>query len=71
MIQLTMLSLFSQKIAKVGLTVIAGIGSTLLLSNPLYAATLGTNLIVNPNAEEGLGNGVGNIVGDEIPAIPG
>ncbi|BAY24195.1 hypothetical protein NIES2100_39880 [Calothrix sp. NIES-2100] len=66
-----MLSLVSQKIAKLGLTLIAGVGTTLVLCNPLYAATLGTNLIVNSDAEQGVGDGVGNAVGTDIPAIPG
>lgn len=65
-----MLSFFSQKIARVGLTVIAGIGFSILLSNPLYAATLGDNLIVNGDAEQGVGDGVGNAIGTDIPAIP-
>ncbi|OUL26156.1 PEP-CTERM sorting domain-containing protein [Nostoc sp. 106C] len=71
MSQLNILSFCSQKIAKVGLSVIAGVGSTLLLSNPLYAATLGNNLIVNGDAEQGVGDSVGNVVSPNIPVIPG
>ncbi|BAY09219.1 hypothetical protein [Calothrix sp. NIES-2098] len=71
MIQQTMLSAFSQKIAKLSLSLIAGFSATLLLSNPIYAATLGTNLIVNGDAEQGLGDGISNAVGTDIPAIPG
>lgn len=43
----------------------------LAMSTPLFAATLGQNLIVNGDAEQGVGDPVGNAVGTAIPAIPG
>lgn len=60
---------------KLTFSFIAGIASSLLLAHPSDAATLGQNLIVNGDAEQGLGdaigNAVGNAVGIDIPAIPG
>lgn len=41
------------------------------MSAPLFAATLGQNLIVNGDAEQGAGDPAGNAVGTDIPAIPG
>lgn len=62
---------FSQAMAKIGATLIAGIASSLLLSSPIYAATFNTNLIVNGDAEQGQGDPIGNAVGTDIPTIPG
>ncbi|MDZ8033514.1 PEP-CTERM sorting domain-containing protein [Nostoc sp. DedSLP04] len=62
---------FSQKIAKASITLIAGISSSILLTNPIHAATLGQNLIVNGDAEQGQGDPIGNAVGTDIPVIPG
>ncbi|MEH1903974.1 MAG: PEP-CTERM sorting domain-containing protein [Nostoc sp.] len=67
----TIFPFFSQAIAKIGTTLIAGIAFSLLLSNPIYAATFGTNLIVNGDAEQGKGDPIGNAVGAAIPFIPG
>lgn len=53
------------------IALLAGLSSSLVLSSPVYAASLGTNLIVNGDAEQGLGDSIGNAVGDDIPAIPG
>lgn len=57
--------------AKMCVTLIAGISSSLLLSSPIHAATIGQNLIVNGDAEQGSGDVVGNAVGADIPTIPG
>ncbi|QLE58341.1 PEP-CTERM sorting domain-containing protein [Nostoc sp. TCL26-01] len=56
---------------KVGISVIASIASSLLLTHSTYAATLGQNLIVNGDAEQGLGDPIGDAVGTNIPLIPG
>jgi hypothetical protein len=56
---------------KISVCLIAGLASTLILSHPTYAATLGQNLIVNGDAEQGLGDPVGDAVGADIPSIPG
>lgn len=61
----------SQKIAKPSIALIAGISSTILFAIPVYAATLGQNLIVNGDAEQGQGDAIGNAVGADIPFIPG
>ena len=53
------------------MTLVAGLSFSLLLSSPLHAATLGENLIVNGDAEQGNGDPVGNAIGSDIPAIPG
>jgi hypothetical protein len=53
------------------LSLIVGLASSLLLSYPTHAATLGQNLIVNGDAEQGLGDPIGNAVGADIPTIPG
>lgn len=42
-----------------------------MVSSPLSAATLGQNLILNGNAEQGNGDPIGNAVGADIPAISG
>lgn len=62
---------YFQIMAKMCITLIAGISSSLLLSSPIHAATIGHNLIVNGDAEQGIGDGVGNAVGADIPTIPG
>jgi hypothetical protein len=69
--KLTIFPFFSQAMAKIGTTLIAGVTFSLLLSNPIYAATFGTNLIVNGDAELGQGDPIGNAVGADIPTIPG
>ncbi|MEH2279691.1 MAG: PEP-CTERM sorting domain-containing protein [Nostoc sp.] len=69
--KLTIFPLFSQAMAKIGTTLTAGLIFSLLLSNPIYAVTFGTNLIVNGDAEQGQGDPVGNAVGADIPTIPG
>lgn len=53
-----------------GIPFLAGL-ACLAMSTPLSAATLGQNLIVNGDAEQGLGDPVGNAVGTAIPVIPG
>ncbi len=60
----------SQSIANISLTLILGTAFS-LLSSPLYAATIGENLIVNGDAEQGKGDPIGNAVGSDIPTIPG
>ena len=45
--------------------------STPVLAATTYTATLGQNLIVNGDAEQGLGDPVGDAVGADIPYIPG
>ncbi|MEH2161974.1 MAG: PEP-CTERM sorting domain-containing protein [Nostoc sp.] len=62
---------FSQKISKLSIALIAVISSSILLANPIHAATLGQNLIVNGDAEQGQGDPIGNGVGTDIPFIPG
>lgn len=69
--KLTIFPFFSQGMAKIGTTLIAGLAFSLLLSSPIYAATFGTNLIVNGDAEQGQGDPIGNAVGANIPTIPG
>lgn len=69
--QLNLQNTFENLIVKIGVTLIAGISSSLLLSSPLHAATLNKNLIVNGDAEQGQGDPIGNAVGASIPAIPG
>ncbi|MBW4595951.1 MAG: PEP-CTERM sorting domain-containing protein [Brasilonema angustatum HA4187-MV1] len=69
--KLTIFPFFSQAMAKIGTTLILGLASSLLLSDPIHAATLGTNLIVNGDAEQGQGDPIGNAVGADIPTIPG
>ncbi|MDF5712294.1 MAG: PEP-CTERM sorting domain-containing protein [Rhizonema sp. NSF051] len=61
----------SQAMTKIGATLTVGFASSLLLSSPIHAATLGTNLIVNGDAEQGQGDPIGNAVGTAIPTIPG
>ncbi|MEJ6482357.1 PEP-CTERM sorting domain-containing protein [Nostoc punctiforme UO1] len=61
----------SQKISKLSIALMAGISSSLLLANPIYADTLGQNLIINGDAEQGQGDPIGNAVGTDIPFIPG
>ncbi|AVH64412.1 PEP-CTERM sorting domain-containing protein [Nostoc sp. 'Peltigera membranacea cyanobiont' N6] len=67
----TIFPFFPQVMAKISTTLIAGLTFSLLLSNPIYAATFGTNLIVNGDAELGQGDPIGNAVGADIPTIPG
>jgi hypothetical protein len=55
---------------ELSLSLIAGLASSILLSQPTYAATLGQNLIINGDAEQGLADPIGNAVGVSIPAIP-
>lgn len=62
---------YSQKIAKAGAALIAGISLSLLFPNSTHAATLNQNLIVNGDAEQGQGDPIGNAVGTDIPVIPG
>ncbi|NEU72318.1 PEP-CTERM sorting domain-containing protein [Hassallia byssoidea VB512170] len=69
--QLKLQNTFENLIVKIGVTLIAGISSSLLLSSPIYAGTLNKNLIVNGDAEQGQGDPIGNAVGANIPAIPG
>lgn len=69
--QLNMTNKLDKFIVKIGVTLIAGLSSSLLLSSPLHAATLNQNLIVNGDAEQGQGDPIGNAVGANIPAIPG
>ncbi|MBD6614992.1 PEP-CTERM sorting domain-containing protein [Komarekiella sp. 'clone 1'] len=69
--KLNIFPFFSQAIVKISTTLIAGLASSLLLSSPIYAATFGTNLIVNGDAEQGQGDPIGNAVGADIPTIPG
>ncbi|WP_392531664.1 PEP-CTERM sorting domain-containing protein [Nostoc sp. C117] len=69
--KLAIFPLFSQVMAKIGTSSIAGLSFSLLLSSPIYAASFGTNLIVNGNAEQGQGDSIGNAVGADIPTIPG
>ncbi|MBH8551690.1 PEP-CTERM sorting domain-containing protein [Nostocaceae cyanobacterium CENA357] len=64
------LSSLSQKTTKVCFAIVAGIASTVVFSSPIHAATLGQNLIVNGDAEQGEGDPIGNAVGDDIPFIP-
>jgi hypothetical protein len=61
-------SLFRRKAAHIALA--TGL-AVLAMSNPLLAANLGQNLIVNGDAEQGSGDPVGNAIGSAIPAIPG
>ncbi|WP_427156890.1 PEP-CTERM sorting domain-containing protein [Aliinostoc sp. HNIBRCY26] len=56
---------------KISFSLIAGLASSILLSQSTHAATLGQNLIVNGDAEQGLGDSIGNAVGADIPLIPG
>ncbi|HLP90011.1 MAG TPA: PEP-CTERM sorting domain-containing protein [Nostocaceae cyanobacterium] len=56
---------------KIFLPVVAGLASSFLLSYSAHAATLGQNLIVNGDAEQGSGDPIGNAVGADIPTIPG
>lgn len=56
---------------KLHLPLVAGLASSFILSQPTHAAMLGQNLIVNGNAEQGLGDFIGNAVGADIPAISG
>ncbi|BCL39022.1 PEP-CTERM sorting domain-containing protein [Nostoc sp. MS1] len=56
---------------KLSLYLIAGLASSLVISHPTQAATLGKNLIVNGDAEQGQGDPIGNAVGTDIPNIPG
>lgn len=67
----TTLQTVSQKMNKLCLSLIGGLAFSLLLSQPTHAATLGQNLIVNGDAEQGLGDSIGNAVGADIPLIPG
>ncbi|MGH1393154.1 MAG: PEP-CTERM sorting domain-containing protein [Trichormus sp.] len=67
----TTLQTVSQNMNKLCLSLILGIASSVLLTHPTHAATLGQNLIVNGDAEQGLGDQVGNKVGTDIPPIPG
>ncbi|MBN3922856.1 PEP-CTERM sorting domain-containing protein [Nostoc sp. NMS4] len=60
-----------QKIATAGIALMAVISSSILLASPTRAATLGQNLIVNGDAEQGRGDPIGNAVGTDIPFIPG
>lgn len=69
--KLTIFPLFSQAMTKISTSLIAGVTLSLLLSNPIYAATFATNLIVNGDAELGQGDPIGNAVGTDIPTIPG
>lgn len=69
--KLSIFPFFSQAMANIGTTLIAGLAFTLLISSPIYAATFGTNLIINGDAEEGQGDPIGNAVGSDIPTIPG
>ncbi|WP_414553135.1 PEP-CTERM sorting domain-containing protein [Anabaena sp. CCY 0017] len=64
------LSYFSQKTTEICLAVLAGLASSVVLSNPIHAATLGQNLIVNGDAEQGEGDPIGNAVGEDIPFMP-
>jgi hypothetical protein len=57
-------------VTKIFLTLVVVILSSLPWS-AVSAATFGQNLIVNPGAEEGEGDPIGNAVGDDIPIIPG
>ena len=66
--QLNILPVLFQRIV---ISLIAGFSSSLLLSNPIHAVTLGSNLIVNGDAELGQGDPIGNAVGGNIPTIPG
>ncbi|MEH2156184.1 PEP-CTERM sorting domain-containing protein [Nostoc sp.] len=68
--QLKTFSFYSQKIATAGIALIAGISSSILLASPIHAATLGQNLILNGDAEQGKGDPIGNAVGTNIPFIP-
>ncbi|MEJ1935539.1 PEP-CTERM sorting domain-containing protein, partial [Nostoc sp. NIES-2111] len=56
---------------KLSLYLIVGLASTLVISYPTHAATLGKNLIVNGDAEQGQGDPIGNTVGADIPDLPG
>src|SRR4051812_14138988 len=69
--KLDIFAFFSQKISNLSITVIAVIPSSILLSNPIHAATLGQNLIINGDAEQGQGDPIGNAVETDIPFIPG
>ncbi len=69
--KLNIFSFLSQPIAKASIGLIAGISSSILLTSPIHAATLGQNLIVNGDAEQGQGDPIGNAVGTDIPFIPG
>jgi len=61
----------SQNINKLCLSLIVGLVPSFLFAHSSYAATLGQNLIVNGDAEQGLGDPIGNSVGTDIPFIPG
>lgn len=69
--QLNLQNLLDKSMRKIAITLVAGLSSSLLVSSPLHAATLNTNLIVNGDAEQGQGDPIGNAVGANIPAIPG
>ncbi|AFY51246.1 hypothetical protein Nos7524_5534 [Nostoc sp. PCC 7524] len=60
-----------QNINKLSLSFIAGLASSILLAHPTHAATLGQNLIINGDAEQGLGDPIGDAVGADIPVILG
>jgi hypothetical protein len=61
----------SKTITNISLSLIAGIASSVVVSSPIHAATLGQNLIVNGDAEQGEGDPFGDAVGEDIPVIPG
>ncbi len=69
--QINFMTTFLQNTNKICISFIVGLASSLLVSHPIHAATLGENLIVNGDAEQGLGDPVGNAVGANIPIIPG
>ncbi|MDZ7950273.1 PEP-CTERM sorting domain-containing protein [Nostoc sp. DedQUE09] len=69
--KLNTFTFYSQQIAKAGIALIAVISSSILLTSLTHAATLGQNIIVNGDAEQGEGDPIGNAVGTDIPFIPG
>ncbi|MBW4612809.1 MAG: PEP-CTERM sorting domain-containing protein [Desmonostoc vinosum HA7617-LM4] len=68
--QINIFALFVSQKAVFCSKLIAGFSCVFLLSSPTYAVTLGTNLIINGDAEKGQGDDIGNAVGTDIPAIP-
>ncbi|MBE9106972.1 hypothetical protein IQ229_19175 [Nostoc cf. edaphicum LEGE 07299] len=58
--KLNTFTFYFKQIAKAGIALIAVIPSSILLTSPTHAATLGQNIIVNGNAEQGQGDPIGN-----------
>lgn len=69
--QLNLQNNLDKSMIRIAISLVAGLSFSFLLSNPIYAATLNKNLIVNGDAEQGQGDPKGDAIGANIPAIPG